>query len=391
MFHFFVVLSIIISIASISNYLTIESTADDTLEVLAKNDGQFPSNFRHDKHFSPELPFESRYFSVSMTTDGEVTSTNTEKIRAIDSSTAITYAQEIFANKKTRGFISDYRYQTITSEDANSIQMIFLDCGRDLRSFRSFVFTSIGVAMIGLLLVLLLLIFVSAKIVKPFSENYEKQKRFITDAGHELKTPLAIIQADTEILEMDFGENEWILDIKEQTKRLTDLTNNLVFLARMEEEHPQIEMMDFPLSDIVEEMLTPFQSLAKTQNKTLTSTIQPLINMKGNEKTIRQLISIFMDNAIKYCPEGGKISLSLEKQKNHIKLCVYNTTSSISKDSLPHLFDRFYRTDTSRNSKTGGYGLGLSIALAIINTHKGKVVATTDDEKSLLITVTFPI
>ena len=199
------------------------------------------------------------------------------------------------------------------------------------------------------------MLFRSARIVKPFSENYEKQKRFITDAGHELKTPLTIIDADAEILEMDYGENEWLSDIQNQTKRLAELTNSLIFLAKMEEEQTKIPMLEFPISDMVEETVETFQALAKVQNKTLTSDIEPMLSLKGDEKAIRRLITILLDNAVKYSGEEGKISLTLKKQKNHIHLSVWNTTEQISKEQIAHLFDRFYRTDESRNSETGGY------------------------------------
>ena len=182
--------------------------------------------------------------------------------------------------------------------------------------------------------------FFSARIVKPFSENYEKQKQFITDAGHELKTPLTIIDADAEVLEMDIGQNEWLSDIQEQTKRLEQLTNSLIQLARMEEQ-PRMEKIEFPISDLVEETAETFQALAKTHNKNLTTHIQPMLSMTGDEKAIRQLVTILMDNAVKYSDEGGTISLTLEKQKNLIKLSVLNTAKLIPRESLTHLFDRF--------------------------------------------------
>ena len=307
----------------------------------------------------------------------------------IDSEDAEEYAQTIWEKGRKKGFVENYRYFVSTSDAETRI--IFLDCGRSLSTFRNFVFTAIQVSLLGLTAVLVLMIFVSAHIVKPFSENYEKQKRFITDAGHELKTPLTIIDADTEVLEMDIGENEWISDIQAQTKRLADLTNSLIMLSRMEEERKKDQMEEFFLSDVVEETVGTFQALAKTQNKKLSGNISPMIVMKGDQKAIRQLVTILLDNAVKYSDEEGKIEVSLEKQKNRIRLSVFNTTESISREQLGHLFDRFYRTDSSRNSQTGGYGLGLSIAAATVNAHKGKITATTEDEKSLLMTVTFPV
>ena len=127
----------------------------------------------------------------------------------------------------------------------SEVRVIFLDCSRNLSTFQNFIVTAVVVSTAGLLAVLILMIFLSARIVKPFSENYEKQKRFITDAGHELKTPLTIIDADAEVLEMDFGENEWLSDIQSQTRRLADLTNNLILLSRMEEERTKELMVDF--------------------------------------------------------------------------------------------------------------------------------------------------
>ena len=270
-------------------------------------------------------------------------------------------------------------------------QIIFLNCDRQLDTFKSFLLTAFGVSVLGLLSVLILMIYFSSKIVKPFSDNYEKQKRFITDAGHELKTPLTIINADTEILEMDYGENEWLKDIQSQTKRLADLTNALILLSKMEERQEKEMKIEFPLSDIVEEECHVFQALAKVCGKTLSSSIAAKISMKGDEKAIRSLVTILLDNAVKYANEKGRITVTLEKQKNRIYLSVFNTTEYISKEQISHLFERFYRTDSSRNSQTGGYGLGLSIAAATVSAHKGKITADTKDEHSLQITVMFPL
>lgn len=390
----FLVLFVIESIVGVLNYKKIVNDADHILEVLEENAGKFPPKFTGDRKgerpkMSLEIPYESRYFSVLLDENGNVILTDTSKIVSVDTEKAIEYASEIWERKTEKGFLDEYRYWKCSYN--GEVRIIFLDCRRQLDNFQNFLLTTFGVSSIGLFAVFVLMVYLSARIVKPFSDNYEKQKRFITDAGHELKTPLTVIEADTEILEMDFGENEWLLDIQGQTKRLEDLTNALVMLSRVEEGTNREMKIELPLSDIVEEVCHAFQAPAKLQEKSLNSTIASMISMKGDEKAIRGLITILLDNAVKYTNENGDISVGLEKKKNRIYLSVFNTTEYISKEQISHLFDRFYRTDSSRNSQTGGYGLGLSIAAATVESHRGKIIAETEDEKSLRITVVFPV
>ena len=389
----FLVLFVIGGIVGIINYKKIVEDADRILEVLEENAGKFPQKFPIDRKddrtgMSPEIPYESRFFSVLLDENGSIILTDTSKIASIDTEKAIEYALEIWDRKTEKGFVDEYRYWQCSYN--GEVRIIFLDCRRQLDNFHNFLLTTFGVSCAGFLSVFILMVYLSARIVKPFSDNYEKQKRFITDAGHELKTPLTIIEADTEVLEMDFGENEWLQDIQSQTKRLADLTNTLVALSRMEEGQNSSMRVEFPLSDMVEEVCHTFQAPAKVQEKELTSTIEPMISMKGDEKAIRGIVTILLDNAVKYSNENGHITVALEKKKNRIYLSVFNTTEFISKEQICHLFDRFYRTDVSRNSKTGGYGLGLSIAAAMVESHKGKILVETEDEKSLQITVVFP-
>ena len=271
-------------------------------------------------------------------------------------------------------------------------RVIFLDCGRSLSSFRSTLLASLGLSALGLLAVLVLLLILSRRIVRPVAESYERQKKFITDAGHELKTPMTIISADVDLAETDCGENQWLADIRRQAQRLTGLTNDLIYLSRMEEEQPKLQYIEFPLSDVVEEMAMPFQAPAKSQGKEPSLHIQPMLSCTGDEKAIRQLLSILLDNALKYSPAGGKLELRLQKQGRNLLLTVFNTTSQpVERDKLPHLFDRFYRSDQSRNSQTGGYGLGLSIARSIVQAHKGKIRAESPDGNSLLVIISLPV
>lgn len=224
-------------------------------------------------------------------------------------------------------------------------------------------------------------------VTNPISESYEKQRQFITDAGHEIKTPLTIIDANAEIMEMEYGDSEWLEGIRSQTSRLASLTNGLIYLSRMEESRQRLPRITFSLSDLVEETVLSFQPLADTQNKSFAADIEPLLSFHGEESSIRQLISILLDNALKYSPENGIIEVLLHKKGKRLRLSVRNSVDFIEKEHLSRLFERFYRTDNSRNSKTGGYGIGLSIAKAVVDSHKGKITAQTSDGHSLEITV----
>lgn len=247
-------------------------------------------------------------------------------------------------------------------------------------------------SLIGYISFFVVILFFCGKILKPVTESYEKQKRFITDAGHEIKTPLAIIKADADVLEMEYGENEWLDGIQAQIKRLSSLTADLVYLSKMEEADNTLPMIEFPFSDVVLETAQSFHALAQTQEKQFTFHVPPMLSYNGNEKAIRQLVNILLDNALKYSPEQGYVYLDVQKQHRQIQLTVFNTTEQpIKKENLEHLFDRFYRADASRNSQTGGYGIGLSVAQAIVTAHSGKITASTKDNLSLEISISFPI
>lgn len=258
--------------------------------------------------------------------------------------------------------------------------------------FRSFLISSICMSLAGSLVFFGIILFFSQRFIKPVAESYEKQKRFITDAGHEIKTPLSILKADADVLELEYGENEWLEDIQAQIHRLSSLTSDLVYLARMEEPDAALPMIAFPFSDVVTETALSFQALAHTQNKTLVCSVPDMLSFTGNEKAIRQLVSILMDNAMKYSPEYGTVCLTVRKMSRHLCLSISNTTlETLTQEHLNHLFDRFYRVDSSRSSQTGGYGIGLSVAQAICSAHSARISVSSKDGQSLEISVLFPI
>lgn len=391
-----VVLTVILGGVNLMSRQKIVAEADAILTVLAENQGSFPRRgFFRDPlpqrptgapGMSPETPYESRYFSVLLDADGQVLQTDTGQVAAIDDETANAGAAKILATGRTTGFWEQYRY--LRSEESDGTRLIFLDCTRILSSLRTTLLYSIALAFLGLGTVLVLLLLLSQRIIRPVAESYEKQKRFITDAGHELKTPLTIISADTDLAEMECGENQWLSDIRRQAQRLTALTHDLIFLSRMEEQ-PQLQLLDFPLSDLVEETAQSFLAPAKSQGKTLSLSIQPLLSCTGDEKSLRQLLSILLDNALRYAPSGADIAVELQSKGRSILLRVSNPMAHpLDKAALEHLFDRFYRGDAARSA--GGYGLGLSISRSIVAAHRGKIRAECPDGVTLTMAVTLP-
>lgn len=407
------VLVVIIISINFANYIQITKTSNTKISLIAQNDGIFP-NLSNDKD-SPDknipnkkrpqtkdepmererkLPLESsfdtRYFTVLMRNDGTVISVDTGKISAVSTSTAKSYAIMLYKDEKSKGYLQQYKYKSFVKEGETSsnILYVFLDCERELDSFWNTIFASIFISVISYIIIFYMVCHFSKKILKPVAESYEKQKRFITDASHEIKTPLTIIDANTEIIEMTMRENDWTISTKKQIKRLTDLTEKLVFLSRMDEENTRLEMEEFSLSEALLDTIHPFSSVAKAKGKTLTYDIISDINYYGDEKNIRQLISILLDNALKYSNENGEISIKLYTLGKNKIITVWNSVENISSGKHDELFDRFYRLDESRNSQTGGFGIGLSVAYAIVKAHKGTIKAKSDDEKSILFTIT---
>ena len=276
--------------------------------------------------------------------------------------------------------------------EAGQTRVIFLDCHNRINAFWTFVSISITIGLAGYILLSVLLILLSRRVIRPLVESDERQKRFVTDAGHELKTPLTIINAHAELLEMELGEHEALNEIRNQSQRLAELTNELVSLARMEENTPHVLKIDFPFSDVVLDTVEKFRSVAATGGQTLSVDITPMLSLNGDSRAIERLISVLLENALKYTPRGGEIQVSLKKKRTSLILTVTNPSPHRPHTKeLEHLFDRFYRPDTSRTSTTGGYGIGLSIAKAIVLAHGGKIHASLPDDLHFRITVTLPL
>ena len=389
-----VVLTLIIAGINIVNYSHVCKMADARLDyILAGKDGidwgdeskAEPANgkdagdsqagvrIRHFEGMTAESPFDTRYFTVTIDA-GQVADVNTARIAAVGAKRAASIAARLHAKGWTSGFSGNYRYTTDVQDD--EITYVFVDCSRELASFHSFLSASVAISCIGWLAVLAIVTVASGAVIRPMVESYSKQKRFITDASHEIKTPLAVIDAANEVQEIESGESEWTQSIHEQVARLTALTERLVFLARMDEGSAGFTMTSIDLSEAVDKAAAPFESVAVSRGKRLSTSIACGVRAHADAAAVAQVIELLLDNATRYASEGSVIELSLRavsrvQGKGATELVVSNAVDELPEGDLDRLFDRFYRADVSRSSKTGGSGVGLSVVRAIAEAHGG--------------------
>lgn len=403
------------------NIYQVNKKSEILLSMLAENGGDFPQQTKKDPHpqmeekdgktvpkeespkeappkrildypISEETPFETRYFTVTVADDSSDSlemSVNVSHIAAVSEEEAKEFTEELIEKEKISGYYGRYRYRKAETEDGKNIY-IYLDCLNDLQSIQNFAVNSMLVGGIFLVLVLILVSVFSKRAIRPVVESMEKQKQFITDAGHEIKTPIAIILANTEVIEMCEGESEWTRSIKNQVSRLTELVGSLLMLSKMDETRQQIEMGEVKFGKLIKEISDSFHTMLVQKNQKLELMVDEKLSVYGNEKEIRQLGTILMDNAVKYTPDGGKMRISLKRKEKMAVLDFYNECESLPQGDLNRLFDRFYRTDSSRSREIGGYGIGLSVAKAVVKNHKGKI-SVKAQEKGILFTVKIPV
>ena len=213
--------------------------------------------------------------------------------------------------------------------------------------------------------------YLAKRIVAPLEESYQKQKHFISDAGHELKTPISVVNANAELLSREIGENQWLQNIQYENERIGKLVGQLLDLARTENVAPQMERID--LSRLVDGEALPFDGVAFEHGLHLNENIAPGLVVNGNSTQLKQIVSILLDNAIKHGKDGKDVWLSLTKEHGYAKLSVINVGNEIPEEHRKNLFERFYRVDEARNGEDKHYGLGLAIAKSIVEVHKGRI------------------
>lgn len=334
---------------------------------------------------------ESRYFIAIQNSEGEIVLGAGSKETEYSKNDLLTIAAEVFDSGNESGHTKNYLYQ-VTDKDDGSRVAVFLNYESKKEEVISLALISLGACVVGILLSLLLVSLLSKKAIQPMMDNIERQKQFITDAGHELKTPLTVISANMDVLSMDLGKNEWVQSTQKQVSNMRKLVNELVYLSRMDEADSALEMHEFNLSDTVQDVADPFIGMAEFNGKNLIVNAEEDLMFCGDESAIRRLISILCENAVKYAPEDTDIHVTLRHSGKNIVIETVNAMKEpLSEEALTHLFDRFYRADESRSKEeNSGFGIGLSVARAITEKHNGTIKAKIIDNNRLQIICTLP-
>lgn len=377
------------------NFNSITKSTDKVLDVLQENDNKFPTIESKPNYYSSQTPFETRFFTVS---EIKKDSDNIKKGDYNVDLKSYTFLDDddiynmvissVFKNNN-KGYYLNFRYRKYQPINSNTYTIIFLDCSKQLIPIDNFFKISMIVISVGLVLSFVIIFYVSKLIVKPIEESNNKQKKFITDAGHELKTPLTIISANNELLEMINGENEMTQTISKEVKRMTAMVKKITELSQLTEEDSlkQNETTLFSFSEVVSTYCSDISNIFFNKNINFKFYIQENIFIKGNKSKLQELVSIILDNAYKYSLTNCYVSLFIKKDK--IVLLERNDSKDIRVGNYDKVFSRFYRSDEVRASDIEGSGIGLSIAKEIVSLNSGTIKAFGDKEKFFNIEVTF--
>lgn len=372
-----VLLLLVISVNT-ANIISVNSELKATLKMISDNQGSFPRPAKGDRgvFHDAESPYSTRYFVLRYNSDGILVKADLDNIASVSENELepfLSYAQK---HGEGYGRFSGYRCLIVNNGSGRNMA-IFLDCYRQRQSAIKFAVFSLCATAGCILLLYIIVLLCSRRAIDPLIKSAERQKQFITDAGHELKTPITVIATCLKVLEMENGKQKWIDKAKAQTEKLTSLVNSLVTLSKADEGVPNVSFKPFNISSAVSETADSFCDFAKENGKNLILNIQPEIIYNGDEYAVRQLCSVLLDNAVKYAVSGSDIEFTLTKSRKGVVMSCENSAENINESELPKLFDRFYRGDKSRTS--GGFGIGLALARSIAESHKGSIKAVKSD------------
>lgn len=331
----------------------------------------------------PKSPGTIDFFILMADKSGEfLAAMNNDEL---DTSAAQQYISAILSENASSGMVNNYQF--CKSEKSNGTLIVFTDKQAELDMLDQLTRTTILIGIVTFAILSVLAYFFSKKSIEPIKIAFEKQKQFVSDASHELKTPLTVISANADVLSEEIGENKWLKYIKSQTERMNILVNDLLNLTRLENNTSEFIRVDFNLSQAITNTALPFECQAFETNKIFEVDVEEGIVVNGSENHIKQMAAIFIDNALKYSGDGGKVIVKLKKQGDKSVLSVFNTGSGVKEDEKHKIFERFYRSDDSRSRMTGGYGLGLAIAKSIIDKHRFKVTVDNHEGESICFNI----
>lgn len=412
MLSFFVVMTFIAGCIYVFNALMTRSQIKDSITYIVQNDGVLPMQYDSDDiesgemkddgetiqnknefvsqleklfgvesgYISDEFYYSTRYFAVTFTKDGAVERVITSHTAAVEPSQAVTYANTVMKRWFKFGSYDDYYYMVAKREKGGKI-VVVLDCSTQVSINRRLVLLACILIGLGMIISASVIRVWAERIIQPEIKNAELQKSFITNASHELKTPLAVIKANTEMLEMMGTDNEWTQSTMRQVDRLTGLIQNLVLVTRASEKDSKEDRVETDFTAIVKDTAKTFEPVALSDGKTLELSIADGVSMLAHEGDIRQIATLLIDNAIKYCDDGGKVTIGLgtDKKKKNIYLRVSNSYESGEDTDYHRFFDRFYRGDEAHNIDKEGYGVGLSIAQGLMERYYGDIKVSWRD------------
>lgn len=394
-----ILLILLIGGINIANFSVNERMTRDFLKVLAENDGSLSDReppdelkerpadlFRFQENGRQPAPME--YFWAEMDGAGMVVSCDVSHMSSFTVKEAEAYIGRIAVLNQPWGRDDGMRYFISESESGKGNLVVVADISNQLRSELRVLLLSLAAGAAGWFFMLILISLLSGRAVRPIVENMEKQKRFITDAGHEIKTPLAIIMANTDALELHQGETKWSRNIRGQTERLSGLMQNLLTLSRMDEGTAGTLMSECSLSEMTRDAVAQFREPAENRGISVLCDIAENVTVTGDKVRLLQLLTILLDNAVKYA-EGvtPEIRVSVSRQERTAVLRISNTCFLGQDEDPGKWFERFYRGDSARTQKSGGYGIGLSAASAIVRLHKGSVKAEYEDGRVVFTVV----
>ncbi len=375
-----VVLFLVLGLVNLVTYSNALSDINSTLDYISSQEGEIVAESESTTNYSkltPETAYETRYLFLVVGSDGAYVTLNDEHIAAITKDEMDSFIANALSDDETSGIFQfkGLYYAYLKEKSNDQLKLTIMDCTRTMSSVHYFFTFSLYVGALSSLLTFLVLSFFAKRAVAPYVKNNEAQKQFITNASHELKTPLAVISANTEVIEMMNGKNEWTESTVNQVSRMSELISRLVVLSRLEERE-DIVLKDVDYSAEAAKSVANFKTVAETKGLKLESVIEEDIHVEADEKGIFELINILLDNAVKYCDDGGAILIVLSKKGKNSSLVVSNDYAEGEGVDYKRFFDRFYREDQSHNSSKKGYGIGLSMAESLTHMFKGKIHVT---------------